>query len=60
MDSYVASNASCFMVTWTNFKNHLLDIGLTPNQETTTLRTLTNDELFYFIMFEDPHEIEFH
>ena len=24
MDSYMASNRSCFMVTWTNFENHLL------------------------------------
>jgi len=28
MDSYMASNGSCFMVTWTNFKNHLLEVGL--------------------------------
>ena len=31
MDSYIASNGSCFMVTWTLFKNHLLEVGLTPN-----------------------------
>ena len=24
MDSYMASNGSCFMVTWTLFKNYLL------------------------------------
>ena len=29
MDSYMASNGSCFTVTWTNFKNHLLEVGLT-------------------------------
>ena len=29
MDSYMASNGSCFMVTWTIFKNHLLEVGLT-------------------------------
>ena len=29
MDSYVASNGSCFMVTWTILKNYLLEIGLT-------------------------------
>ena len=29
MDSYMASNGSCFMVTWTIFKNHLLKVGLT-------------------------------
>jgi hypothetical protein len=28
MDSYMTSNGSCFMVTWTNFKNHLLEVGL--------------------------------
>ena len=25
--SYMASNGSCFMVTWTIFKNHLLEVG---------------------------------
>jgi hypothetical protein len=29
MDCYMASNGSCFMVTWTIFKNHLLEVGLT-------------------------------
>jgi hypothetical protein len=28
MESYVASNGSCFMVTWTIFKIHLLGVGL--------------------------------
>jgi hypothetical protein len=28
MNSYMASNGSCFMVTWTMFKNHLLKVGL--------------------------------
>ena len=31
MNSYMASNGSCFMVTWTNFKNHFLEVGLTQN-----------------------------
>ena len=31
MDTYVASNGSCFMVTWTIFKNHLLEVGSTWN-----------------------------
>ena len=53
---YMASNTSCFMVTWTIFKNHLLEVGLTQNWETTALRTLTTVDLFYFIMREDPHE----
>ena len=29
MDSYMALNGSCFMVTWTILKNHLLEVGLT-------------------------------
>ena len=56
IDFYVASNGSCFMVTWAIFKTHLLEVGLTPNQETMALRTLTTIDLFYFIMCEDPHE----
>jgi hypothetical protein len=31
MDSYMASNGSCFMITWTILKNHLLEVGLTQN-----------------------------
>ena len=55
MDFYMASNGSCFLVTWTIFKNHLLEVGLTQNQETMALRTLTTIDLFYLIMREDPH-----
>jgi len=57
MDSYMASNGSCFMVTWTISKNHLLEVGLTWNWETMALRMLTTVDLFYFIMCEDPREI---
>ena len=46
MDAYMASNGSCFMVTWTTFKNHLLEVGLTQNRETMALRTLTPIDLF--------------
>jgi hypothetical protein len=56
MDSYMASNGSCFMVTWTILNNHLLEVGLTQNQETMALRTLTTVGLFHFIMCDDPHE----
>ena len=57
MDSYMASNGSCFMVTWIIFENHLLKvIGLTQNRETMTLRMLTTVGLFYFNMCEDSHE----
>ena len=54
MKSYVASNGSCFMITWTIFKNHLLEVGLTQNRETTALWKLTAVGLFYFTMCEDP------
>ena len=56
MDSYMASNGSCFMVTWTIFKNHLLEVGLTQNQEIIALRMLTAVNLFYSVMREDPRD----
>ena len=56
MDSYMASNGSCFMVTWTIFKDQLLEVGLTQNWETMAPRTFTTAGLFYFIMWEGPHE----
>ena len=28
MDSFMASNGSCFMVIWIIFRNHLLEVGL--------------------------------
>jgi hypothetical protein len=56
MASYMASNGSCFMVTWTILKDHLLKVSLTQNQKTVALRTLTTVVLFYFIMGEDPRE----
>ena len=59
MDSYMASNVSCFMVTWTNLKNHLLEVGLTQNRETMTLRMLTAVGLFYFIMCDDLQNNKF-
>jgi hypothetical protein len=49
-------NGSCFMVTWTIFKNHLLEVGLTQNQKTMALQTLTTLDLFNFIMCEALHE----
>ena len=58
-DSYMTSNGSCFMVTWTILKNHLLEVGLTQNWETMALRTLTTVDLFYFIKCEDLHEQKF-
>ena len=56
MDSYMASNGSCFMVTWIIFKNHFLKIDLTQKRETMTLETHTTIGLFDFIMCNDPHE----
>ena len=44
------------MVTWTIFKNHLLEVGLTQNREIMTLQTLKTVDLFYFIMREDMHD----
>ena len=44
------------MVTWTIFKNRLLEVGLTKNRETVALRTLTTVDLFQFVMCEDLHE----
>ena len=43
-------------VTWTIFKNHLLEVGLAQNQETMALRMLTTVGSFYFIMCEGLHE----
>jgi hypothetical protein len=57
MDSYMAFTGSCFMVTWTIFKNHLLEVGLTQNHwETMVLSTITTVDSFYFIMYEDLPE----
>ena len=57
MDSYMASNGSCFIITWTLFKNHLLEVRLTQNRwEITALRTLTTVDTFYCIICEDMHE----
>ena len=36
------------MVTWTIFKNHLLEVDLTQNQETMALRTLTTVDFILF------------
>ena len=46
---YMASNGSCFMVTWTIFNNHLLEVGLTQNQETMAFQTLTTIHLIFYL-----------
>jgi hypothetical protein len=56
MDSCMASNGSCFMVTWTIFKIHLLEVGLTQIWDIMALQTLTTIDLLYFIMVEYSHE----
>jgi hypothetical protein len=56
-ESCMTSNGSCFMVTWTFFKNiHLSKVGPTQNRETMELRMFTTADLFYFIMCEDHYE----
>jgi hypothetical protein len=56
MDSYMASHGTCFMVTWNIFKNHLLEVDVTQNQETVAPRMLATIILFYFITCEDLTE----
>jgi hypothetical protein len=52
----MASNGSYFMVAWSVFKNHLLEVGLTQKHETMALRMLTVVGSFYSITCENPHE----
>ena len=60
MDSYMASNGSCFLVTWTIVKTYLLKVGLTQNhRETMAFRMLTIVDFFYFIMCAYLHEYVF-
>jgi hypothetical protein len=47
---------SCFMVTWTIFDYHLLEVALTQNRENMAFRMLITVGLFNLIMCEDPHE----
>jgi hypothetical protein len=56
VDFYMASNGSCFVVTWIIFKDKFLEVNLTSNHETVALQTFTTVDLFHFIMCEDPHE----
>ena len=59
MNSYMALDGSCFMVSWTIFNNHLLEVGLTQIRRPQHFRTLTTVGLLHFIMCEDPHERKF-
>ena len=47
MDSYMASNGSCFMITWTIFKNKPLEVVLTQDWETMALRNHITVDLLY-------------
>jgi hypothetical protein len=60
LDSYMASNGSCFMVTWAVLKNHLLEVCVTQNRETMRIWKLTTIDLWYLIMCEDLAWIEIH
>ena len=46
MNSYMTSNGSCFMVTWTILKNHLFNIIFAQNWETMALQKLMTVDLF--------------
>ena len=54
MEFYMASDGSCFMVTWIILKTHFLKVSLRQNQETMVLRNLVAIDLLYFIMCGDP------
>ena len=57
MDSYMAPNGSCFVITWAAFQNDFLEVvGLTQNRGTMALRRLTTVDLFYSIMCADVRE----
>jgi hypothetical protein len=49
MDSYMASNGSCFMVTWTSFKNHLLEGR--PNTKPRDHGTLNLHNRWFIIVY---------
>jgi hypothetical protein len=60
IDSYMAPNGSCFMVTWIIIKYHHLEVDLTQNKATMALQNLTTIYSIYFILCEDPAWIEIH
>ena len=49
VDSYVASVGSCFMVTWTGFQNHLVEVDLTQNRSGD--HGTPNAHNYWFILF---------
>ena len=50
MESYVVSNKSCFMITWTILKNHLLEVGLTQNQDHGTPKSHNRSFILFYRM----------
>jgi hypothetical protein len=60
MDSYMASNGSCFMVTWIVIKNYLLEVGLAQNREIVAFEC--SQPLVYFSFYHvwGYSWIEFH
>ena len=56
IESYMTSNGSFLMVTWTIFTNHLVEVGLTQNRDIMALRMLTTVDLSDFSMCADLHE----
>jgi len=57
MDSYMTSNGSYFMVTWTILKNHLLEVDLTQNWKTMALQNLV--DLLYYILGNLPSTVAY-
>jgi hypothetical protein len=51
----MASNRSCSMVTWTIFRNHLLEVGLTQNQKLASIRMLTTVDSFIYLSHVKTH-----
>ena len=60
VDSYMESNGSCFMVTCTIFKTHLLDVGQKQKQETMALRMLTTVDLACVRTRMNGHSLKWH
>ena len=60
METYMASNGSCFMVTWTILKSHLLKEGLTQNRHTMALKNAHNHWLILIYHAWGPTWREIH
>ena len=56
VDSSMASNGSCFMVTWTIYKKPPLGGRSNTKPGHMALQMFITVDLFLFIMCEDPHE----